>query len=290
LITGCSIKAGCPNLLFELAAGRIIEKKFFQRDNTMNPMLSSECHFPDMPRDLIDAVIFRQPAAVQPLLQLNALLDATVLPYEINEGEIESWLNALEASGAQADSLYWLLWIRMMEAALLCAGNYADNCEFSAAGDLLVNPREILVHAKDARPPVRKWRHGRLSDQFRVNGHSRSHTIETIKNEYQLEITRPPLLPYLLGSLKASGRVAGIYLAHADRRMLQITDTIGFLTSWQVFEAADLHRRTLDATPETRSFIASHLCRFDNRIFLLAGNAVQRLAIDPASPCELLSV
>lgn len=256
----------------------------------MNPTLASECHFPDMPWNLKDAVIFRKPAAVQPLLQLNALLDAAILPYEVNEEEIETWLNALEASGAQFDSLYWLLWIRLMEAALQCAGNYADNCEFSAAGDLLVNPREILVHAKDARPPVRKWRHGRLSDQFRVNGHSRSRTIETIKNEYQLEITRPPLLPYLLGSLKASGRVAGAYLAHAERRMLQITDTIGFLTSWQIFEAADLHRRTIGATPETRSFIASHLCRFDNRIFLQAGNAIQRLSIYPASPCDLLSV
>ena len=177
-----------------------------------------------------------------------------------------------------------------MEAALLCAGNYVDNCEFSAAGDLLVNPREIRVHAKDRWSQVTKWRHGRLSDQFRANGLSRRHAIETIKNDYQLEITRPPLLPYLLGSLKASGQVAGAYLAHTDRRIRQITDTMGFLTSWQVFEAADLHRRTLGATPETRSFISSHLCRFDNRIFLQAGNAVHRLTIDPDGPCELLSI
>jgi len=255
----------------------------------MNPTLSSGCHFSGMPQNLKNAVIFRQ-LAVQPLLHLNALLDAAILPYEVNEGQIENWLNTLEASGAKAGPVYWLLWIRLMEVALLCAGNYADNCEFSAAGDLLVNPREIQVHLKEARPPVRKWRHGRLSDQFRVNGHSRRHAIETIKNDYQLEITRPPLLPYLLGGLKNSGRASGAYLAHADRRMRQITDTMGFLTIWQIFEAADLHRRILQATPETRSFIASHLCRFDNRIFLQAGNAVQRLSIDPAGPCELLSI
>ncbi len=256
----------------------------------MNPTISSECHISEMPRGLKNAVIFRQPAAVQPLLHLNALLDAAILPYEVNEGQIEAWLNVLEASGVQAGPVYWLLWIRLTEAALLCAGNYANNCEFSAAGDLLVNPREIKVHAKDTRPPVRKRRHGRLSDQFRTNGLSRRYAIETIKNDYQLEITRPPLLPYLLGSLKASGRVADAYLAHTDRRMRQITDTMGFLTSWQIFEAAELHRRTLSATPETRSFIASHLCGFDSRIFLQAGNAVHRLTIDPNGPCELLSI
>ncbi len=226
------------------------------------------------------------------LLKLNALLDETIIPYEVNEGQIESWVNALETVGEMAGPIYWLLRIRLHEAALLCAGNYVDNCEFSAAGDLLVNPREIQVHSKDARPParkwVRKWRHGRLSDQFRENGHSRKHTIESFKNEYRLEITRPPLLPYLLGSLKDSGRISGAYLAHADRRMRRITDALGFLTSWQIFGAADLHRRTLRATPETRSFIASHLCRFDNRIFLQAGSAVHRMANDPACTCDLL--
>jgi hypothetical protein len=255
----------------------------------MSPTASAEYHVPGIQQNLNNAAIFRQFAvSAQPLLHLNALLDTAILPYEINEGKIENWLNTLEGSSDQAGPVYWLLWIRLMEAALLCAGNYADNCEFSAAGDLLVNPREIRVHSKDTRLPVHKKRHGRLSEQFRINGHSRRHTIETIKKDYQLEITNPPLLPLLFSSLKDSGRVAGAYLAYTDRRMRQITDAIGFLTSWQIFDAAELHRRTLRATPETRSFISSHLCRFDNRIFLQAGNAVERMAIDPAGPCELL--
>jgi hypothetical protein len=255
----------------------------------MNPTVSAESYFSGMSQNLKTVAIFHQPAAsAQPLLHLNTEMDETIIPYDVNEGQIESWLTALETVGAMTSPIYWLLLIRLNEVALLCAGNYVNNCEFSAAGDLLVNPREILVHSKDARPPVRKWRHGRLSDQFRVNGHSRRFTIETFKNKYQLEITRPPLLPYLLGSLKDSGRVAGAYLAHVNRRMRQITDAIGFLTSWQIFNAADLHRRTLSATPETRSFISSHLCRFDNRIFLQAGNAVQCMDIDLTCPCDLL--
>ena len=265
-------------------------KEMLLKENVMNPMLSAECQFAGMPQNQFNAAIFRQPAAGdQPLLRLNALLDAAILPYEVNEGQIEIWLNTLEESDDTAGPIYWLLWIRLMEAALLCAGNYADNCEFSAVGDLMVNPREIRVHLKDAQPSVRKWRHGRLSDQFRVNGHSRRFTIETLKNECRLETTCPPLLPYLFRRLKNSGRIAGAYLAHSDRRMHRITDTMAFLTSWQVFDTADLHHRTLCATPETRSFIASHLCRFDTRIFNQAGNAVQRMVVDPVWPCELLT-
>jgi hypothetical protein len=257
----------------------------------MNPTLSAEYQVAGSPQNQFSAAFFRQPAACdQPLFRLNAHLDAVNLPYELNEGQIETWLNTLEKSDDKAGPIYWLLWIRLMEAALLCAGNYADNCEFSAAGDLLVNPREIRVHSKDARPPVRKWRHGRLSDQFRTNGHSRRFTIETLKNACRLEIACPPLLPYLFGCLKNSGRIAGAYLSYSDRRMRRITDTMAFLTSWQIFDTADLHHRSRRATPETRSFIASHLCRFDTRVFNQAGNAIDRMAIDPRCPCELLSI
>lgn len=253
----------------------------------MNPKFSPEY---DCSRNQKKTAIFRLPTlTARPLLRLNTLLDQAILPYDVNEEQIENWLNTLEVSGDNADPIYWLLWIRLMEAALLCAGNYVDNCEFSAAGDLLVNPREILLHSQDARPPARKRRHGRLSDQFRENGHSPGHAIETLKNEYHIEITRPPLFQVLFRGLKGSGRIASAYLEHVDRQMWQITDTIGFLTSWQIFDAADLHTRIRVATPETRLFISSHLCRFDNRIFLQAGNAVQRMAIDPSCPCDLLS-
>ena len=133
----------------------------------MNRTVSAECNFSGMLRNLKNAAIFRQPAApAQPLLRLNALLDAAILPYEVNEGQIENWMNTLEASSAKDGPIYWLLWIRLMEAALLCAGNYVDNCEFSAAGDLLVNPRSIRIYIDGVREPVNKKRHLALTDQF----------------------------------------------------------------------------------------------------------------------------
>ena len=41
----------------------------------------------------------------------------------------------------RSHQIYWLTYVRIREAALLCAGNYADNGEYQAAGDLLVNPQ-----------------------------------------------------------------------------------------------------------------------------------------------------
>ena len=80
----------------------------------MNPTVSAESHFSGMSQNLKTAAIFRQPAAsAQPLLRLNAEMDETIIPYEVNEGQIESWLTALETAGAMASPIYWLLLIRL---------------------------------------------------------------------------------------------------------------------------------------------------------------------------------
>ena len=73
-------------------------------------------------------------------------------PYVVNEGRIEDWLDELEMQNNEKNPVYWLLLVRLNELALLCAGNYADNCEFSAAGDLLLNPRKMMVHFNDTKP------------------------------------------------------------------------------------------------------------------------------------------
>ena len=42
--------------------------------------------------------------------------------------------------------IYWLSMSRVMELALLCAGNYADFGLIREAADLLVNPRHTEIH------------------------------------------------------------------------------------------------------------------------------------------------
>lgn len=228
-------------------------------------------------------------ASIDSLLAFNARLDSKAIPYDLNEGEIETWVDTLENTGKEADPLYWLLMVRLNEAALLCAGNYANCCEYCAAGDLLVNPREIRVVSQDGKTAVRKWRHGRLSDQFRRNGQSRNATMEMFKQELHLEIARTALLPYLFSRLEHSGWIARHYLTQADQQMRQIADTIGFLNSFQIHDAVTLQDKICHANAETRSFILSHRYCLDFRIFREAGQSIVRMAEDPSWLSDLLS-
>lgn len=118
-----------------------------------------------------------------PLLILNEELDNFRLPHEINEPSIERLLKILEDSGASDQSFYWLLMARIFELALFCAGHYADNCEFSAAGDLLVNPRKVLIHRKGYPHSRVKQRHGRISDQLNNSGKRRNHFLLLLKKD-----------------------------------------------------------------------------------------------------------
>lgn len=227
--------------------------------------------------------------SIDSLLAFNARLDAKAIPYDLNEGEIETWVDTLENTGKEDEPIYWLLMVRLNEAALLCAGNYANCCEYCAAGDLLVNPREIRVVSKDGQTAVRKWRHGRLSDQFRKNGQSRIATMELFKKDFHLEITRTALLPYLFSRLEQSGWIARHYLTHADRQMRRIADTIGFLNSFQIYDAVTLRKKIGQANAETRSFILSHLYQMDFIIFREAGQSIVCMAEDPSWFSDLLS-
>ncbi len=75
------------------------------------------------------------------IFTLNNQMDLANVPYGLNEDKILEVLSVLEYIGDETTPEYWLMVCRISEMALLCAGQYADGCEFSAAGDLLVNPR-----------------------------------------------------------------------------------------------------------------------------------------------------
>ena len=124
----------------------------------------------------------RMPEAEQTLesiTRINAELERAVSPHLMTEKTVEScWSQARQLKGDGPS--YWLLLVRLTEAALLCAGNYADNCEYEAAGDFLVNPREILVHRRGDGRSTTKNRHGRLSEQFGLEGVERHRFNETI--------------------------------------------------------------------------------------------------------------
>jgi hypothetical protein len=101
-----------------------------------------------------------------PILTLNEALDNLHVPYEVSEQTIENFLQNLKTYGTADRLVYWLMMARLFELSLICAGHYADNCEFSAAGDLLVNPRKVLIHRRGYPYPLTKQRHGRLTEQL----------------------------------------------------------------------------------------------------------------------------
>ena len=223
-----------------------------------------------------------------PFLRLNEELDNIRLLHEINETSIERLLKILEDLGASDQYCYWLVMARIFELTLFCAGNYADNCEFSAAGDLLVNPRKILIHRKGYPNSLVKQRHSRLSEQLNKCGMRRKNFIRLLKHEVSVETTKPAILPYLFERIKHGQRIAAWYLHTAEVRMKKIADTIGFLSAWSVSRFEDLHRRMQAASPKTRRFIVAHLCRFDTRYFQRLGREIKNSIKNVNVDCEFL--
>ena len=136
------------------------------------------------------------------LRDFNRLLEDVSSTMSLNEEYLEQKVSELEEIGTINGELYWLTHARVNELTLLCAGNYANNFEFTAAGDLLVNPRCIRIHIKNRIRPVIKKRHSKLTDQFRSVASTRGEVIQWLKKETLLEIKKEPLLPYLYESLK----------------------------------------------------------------------------------------
>lgn len=216
-----------------------------------------------------------------PIARLNRALDTLPVPWGMNEPIIESVLHQWEQYGKQHLPQYWLIGARIFEVAILSAGHYVDNCEYTAAGDLLFNPRKILIYQKGCSQPIKKHRHGRLSDQ--LHGHREADQPFPIwfRDQVTLRLVKPAVIPFLLTRMEQSGRMADAYLRTVRQRMQRAADTIAFLNSWSISAQEDLQGRIESASPETRRFIADHLCAFDDEAFKALGEEIYRACSDP---------
>jgi hypothetical protein len=216
--------------------------------------------------------------------EYNASLEENAAPSKLNEDFIESKLSELdqiESDCSENGEIYWLTYARLFELALLCAGNYADHFEFAAAGDLLVNPRLILIHFKSGCSAVKKDRHRKLTEQFRYVAGKREAVVTWLKQETVPEIVEKPLLTHMHEQMARSGYLSKQYLDLGDCRMKRVADAIGFLASWHLAESSAFYLRVQCASPSEQSFIESSLCRFDKEIFYELGDDLRRLAEDP---------
>jgi hypothetical protein len=197
----------------------------------------------------------------------------------INEAAIEYRLDTLRQMEPGGPRVFWLTLARIAELAIMQAGIYADNCEFQAAGDLLVNPRRIDVYRRGREAPVSKDRHRALSDQFAADIGSEN-PAAWLSRETITHIRQEALLPFLKEMLSSSGMMAPAYLEILDRRMQRVADAIGFLMSWQVRGGLDLFERIKTADPSDRESVAAHLCTFTGDIFHAMGDDIERLILN----------
>jgi hypothetical protein len=198
----------------------------------------------------------------------------------MTEKTVESWWS--QAVQLKGDSpSYWLLLVRIAEAALLCAGNYADNCEYEAAGDFLVNPREILVHRRSDGHSEAKNRHGRLSRQFGLEGAEHHNSLKRFSAGMDVEITKPPLLPHMARVLRESGCISRFFIQRIEELQRRIADSLAFLAAWRIFDSIELWRRLEASSPRERAFAESHLCRFDGVVFNRIGADLRRSLAKP---------
>jgi hypothetical protein len=210
------------------------------------------------------------------ILAFNEQMERTAaLP--LNETDLERLVAGLPPLSADHPRKYWLTAARIMELALICAGDYADGCEFEAAGDLLVNPRAIDIQVRDIAAPIRKERHARLSDQL-SGWIGDADPVRWLAENALPRMLRRPLLPELRDWLETSGIFAPAYLNSVDDRMRRIADAIAFLSAGCIGDASDLFHRTRTMDPEAASLLESHLCRFDRAAFDAMGDAVRWLA------------
>jgi len=205
---------------------------------------------------------------------VNGCLDRIGVPHELNEGRLVAMADAVWASNRLVESVCWLTLARLAEAALLCAGLYADSCEFKAAGDLVLNPRKIQVYVNGSEKSFAKERHARLSDQLTALFPPDQGT-SVDRRDAVCDIVQPALIPYLYGKLTASGYFTRDYLQRLQRRMIAVTETIRFLSAWQVDTVQILQQRLSDGDAAQSSFIREHLCNFDDTWFQVLGRRIQ---------------
>jgi len=254
----------------------------------MKPMISnhsSQSHLNDE-RFHFSSVLLSER---NPILTLNEALDHLNVPYDVNEQTIENLLHNLKTFDTTPQPVYWLMMARLFELSLILAGHYADNCEFSAAGDLLVNPRKVLVHRKGYPYPLRKTRHGRLTDQLNKKETCRKIVLFQVKHEVMVEVSQPAILPYLFGLMESSCQTASWYLYEAQERMKKIADTIGFLSAWSLSKFEVLHHRLQKMPSKMRRFVADHQCNFDTHYFARIGRGIHKLIENPKEHIEFLS-
>jgi hypothetical protein len=215
------------------------------------------------------------------IINFNRMMDEKSAVHHLNEATLVQLLNRLNEDVFVCDAFYWLSLARINELAILCAANYAENFEFALVGDLLVNPRLVLVHVEGEGQPTIKRRHTCLTEQFCQKAPSKGEVIRWLMSHTIVENRIDALLPDLLGCLKDSGVFSHEFVTSIEKRLKQLADLTAHLACQPFENRTDFEKWLQKASPDDRDFMKTFCCRFDLSLYGLLGNHIDLMACDP---------
>ena len=206
-------------------------------------------------------------------------LHEQVFDHYLQEEFLVNQMEQLESSGERDESveIYWLSMSRVMELALLCAGNYADFGLIREAGDLIVNPRYTEVHIDGSWEPVRVKRYERMTEQFTDYAPAGTNISEWLRDNTHLVHVKGPLIPDLYDMLKAADTLSESYLSSVYLRMQKISETMTFVMQGQRIDPTYPLNGVI---PEEKKFVEANLCRYNRKKFHQIGIDIGELIKD----------
>ncbi len=206
-------------------------------------------------------------------------LHEQVFDHYLTEEFLVNQMEQLESSGEPYGSveIYWLSMSRVMELALLCAGNYADFGQIREAVDLMVNPRHTEVHIESTWEPVRVKRYERMTEQFADYAPAGTNVREWLRDNTHLVHVKGPLIPVLYDMLKGADTLSESYLSSLYLRMQKISQTMTFIMQGQMI---DKNYPLSGVIPEEKEFVEANLCRYNRKKFHQIGMDIRELLKD----------
>ena len=221
-------------------------------------------------------------------LEFNRDLDRNAQLSRLNEEHLERKMEELDEHVPVCRDVYEHTRARLHELLLLCAANYANNCEYGAVGDLLFNPRLTLVHVRGRHEPVVKERHMPLSEQFTDMAGSRTGVVQWLRDQTTLEIVKKPLIPHSYEILEKCRFVSGEYLDSLRERSVQIADLSAFLCCRGFEERLELDAWLRSSSQSDRALMESRLIRLDWRGFQKLGALIDVMVYQRLEECAAL--
>jgi len=202
-----------------------------------------------------------------------------VFDHNLKEEFLVDQMERLESSGKLDGpvEIYWLSMSRVMELALLCAGNYTDFGHIREAADLIVNPRHVEVHINGIWEPFRVKRYERITKQFTDYIPAGTNVREWLRDNTHLVHVKGPLIPDLYDMLKGADLLSESYLSSVYLRMQKISETMTFVMQGQMM---DQNYPLSGVIPEEKEFVEANLCRYNRKKFHQIGMDIGELLKD----------